>query len=337
MPEAHDQAPSEAQNDGQNDARPDIVRCALTETCNVYPLPARLEELAGLRGRMDEIRAANVAHHVRLIEAAAVRGARLLGMGELFPAPYFGLTADPMWIELAEDAYTGPTVTTLRAAAASHRMIVVAPIYERCADSGERFNTAVVIDEQGEILGTYRKTHIPHGTNEQGTFVETFYYGRSDGRMRSLAANVSTSPFFPVFRTSLGNIGVATCYDRHFEGVMRTLAQQGAEIVLSPAVTFGEKSRRMWELEFPVDAARHNLFIGGSNRRGKEPPWNQEYFGASYFVGPNGRCDNLSDHAELVIADLDLGELRRPDPSGWNLPRDTRPDIYDAPRSPARK
>jgi beta-ureidopropionase len=308
----------------------DVVRCALTETINVFPLPATPADLPSLRGRMDEIRAANVEHHVRLVAAAAAAGVRVLGMGELFPAPYFALGRDPMWLDLAEDAYTGPTVTTLRAAAARHRMILIAPIYERCADTDRRFNTAVVIDEQGEILGTYRKTHIPHGANEQGSFVETFYYERSDGGMRSFAANVSQNRFFPVFRTSVGKIGVATCYDRHFEGVMRTLAQQGAELVFSPAVTFGEKSRRMWELEFPVDAARHNLFIGGSNRRGKEPPWNQEYFGASYFVGPNGRCDNLSEHAELVISDLDLGELRRPDPSGWNLPRDTRPDIYDA-------
>lgn len=337
MPEAQSDNKPESKPDNKPESRPDVVRCAVTETANVFPLPATLAELPALRGRLDEVRAANVHHHVRLIEAAAMRGVQLLGMGELFPAPYFALTMDPMWIELAEDAYTGPTITTLRAVARTHRMVLVAPIYERCADSGERFNTAVIIDEHGEILGSYRKTHIPHGANEQGAFVETFYYGRSDGRMRSLAANVSSNQFFPVFRTSLGNIGVATCYDRHFEGVMRTLAQQGAEIVLSPAVTFGEKSRRMWELEFPVDAARHNLFIGGSNRRGKEPPWNQEYFGASYFVGPNGRCDDLSDHVELIISDLDLGELRRPDPSGWNLPRDTRPDIYDAGRGAAAK
>jgi N-carbamoylputrescine amidase len=313
----------------------EIVRCAMTETINVFPLPGKLDELPLLHGRMDEIRAANVAHHVRLIATAAAAGVRVVGMGELFAAPYFALSRDPMWLELAEDAYTGPTVTTLRAAAATHRMILIAPIYERCADTGRRFNTAVVIDEQGDILGSYRKAHIPHGANEQGSFVETFYYERSDGGMRSFAANVSRNRFFPVFRTAVGKIGVATCYDRHFEGVMRTLAQQGAEIVFSPAVTFGDKSQRMWELEFPVDAARHNLFIGGSNRRGTEPPWHQEYFGASYFVGPNGRCDNASEHAELVIADLDLGALRRPDPSGWNLPRDTRPDIYDAHAQPS--
>ena len=59
-----------------------------------------------------------------------------------------------------------------------------------------------------------------------------------------------------------------------------------------------------------------------------EPPWNQEFFGASYFVGPNGRLPRIDSPEDLVVADLDIGELRRSDPSGWNLARDRRPDIY---------
>ena len=132
-----------------------------------------------------------------------------------------------------------------------------------------------------------------------------------------------------MFETRLVRLGVAICYDRHFEGVMSALAENGAELVMSPAVTFGEKSRRMWDLEFPVDAARHNLFIGGSNRRGVEPPWTQEYFGASYFAGPSGVIPNVtSPTSDLVVADLDLDALSGPDSSGWNLTRDRRPSIY---------
>ncbi|HRB11906.1 MAG TPA: nitrilase-related carbon-nitrogen hydrolase, partial [Vicinamibacteria bacterium] len=150
-----------------------------------------------------------------------------------------------------------------------------------------------------------------------------------DGELGTWPRNLSRNRFFPVFETRLVRLGVAICYDRHFEGVMSALAGNGAELVLSPAVTFGEKSRRMWDLEFPVDAARHNLYIGGSNRRGVEPPWTQEYFGASYFAGPGGVLPRIpSPTDELVIADLDLDVLRGPDPSGWNLPRDRRPTIY---------
>jgi N-carbamoylputrescine amidase len=306
-----------------------IVVAAMTQTVNAYrEMPDTVAGLSLLAGRLGDVRKANVDHHLGLLVEAARQGARVVGLGELFPAPYFALTRDPLWIALAEDAREGETVTAIRAAAQSLGLVVVAPIYEQCAATGKRFNTAVVVGPEGEVLGTYRKTHIPHGRNEQGSFHEDLYYERSDGGNLLGPANVSRNPFFPVFATAVGRIGVAICYDRHFEGVMSALAREGAELVFSPAVTFGAKSRRMWHHEFPVDAARHNLFIGGSNRKGAEPPWGQPYFGESYFVGPNGPAADVSTHPELVVAALDLGELAAGDPSGWNLPRDVRPDIY---------
>lgn len=305
-----------------------IVRAALTQTVNAYrDMPRTIAELPRLAGKLDEVRHANVEHHVELLHAAAEQGARVICFGELFTAPYFALGKDPMWRALAEDAEHGPTVTRLRAVAREAAMIVIAPIYE-LEPSGKRFNTAVVIDERGELLGKYKKTHIPHGANEQGSFHEDFYYDRSDGRNGRGAAHVSNNDHFPVFATSIGRIGIAICYDRHFEGVAWSLANGGAELVFSPAVTFGAKSARMWPLEFQVDAARHNLILGASNRKGSEPPWNQPYFGGSHFVGPDGPFADLSKDPELVIADLDLEALTRSDPSGWNLPRDTRPEIY---------
>lgn len=307
-----------------------IVRVALTETCNAYsPMPATLAGLADLADRLDAVREANVAHNCALIDQAADRGAALVGLGELCTAPYFAIGTDPMWLPLAEDPVEGPSVRAFRERARARGVVVVAPIFERCPQSGLRFNTAVVIDERGEVLGKYRKTHIPEGSNELGSFHERFYYGPSDGRLGEMPGNIAQSPYFPVFQTARFRLGVAICYDRHFEGVMRSLAAGGAEIVLSPAITFGAKSRRMWELEFEVDAARHRLFIGGSNRRGAEPPWNQDFFGASHFAGPSGRVAPLPACPEgLVIADLDLAELRGPDPSGWDLQRDRRPAIY---------
>ncbi len=292
-----------------------VVRAALTETKNVYAgMPERVEELGCLSDKLEEIRAANVCHHIELMEAASTQGVQVICFGELFPAPYFALGTDPMWIPMAEDARCGRTVTELREAARRLGLIVIAPIYEK--DGEKRFNTAVVIDEKGETLGKFRKAHIPFGGNEQGSFHENFYYGRSDAP--DMAA------LFPVFDTSVGKIGVSICYDRHFYYVMPALARQGAELIFSPAITFGSKSQRMWHMEFPTDAARFNVFIGGSNRKGSEKPWNQPYFGESYFVGPNGLCENLSEHPNLIIADIDLTTLSEPDPSGWNLPRDTR-------------
>jgi N-carbamoylputrescine amidase len=301
----------------------------MTQTLNAFPdMPSRVEDLGMLAGRLDDVRRANVDHHLGLVERAASAGVKAICLGELFPGPYFALRSDAMWTALAEDALSGKTVTALRAAAERHSLVIVAPIYELDSKSGKRFNTAVVIDEHGEVLGTYRKTHIPHGANEQASFHENLYYERGDGQNLLGPSNVAKNPYFPVWQTSVGKIGVAICYDRHFEGVMASLAGGGAEVVFCPAVTFGAKSQRMWRLEFAVDAARHNVFIGGSNRAGAEPPWGQAYFGDTHFVGPNGAVAEVGGYANLVVADLDLEELTRGDPSGWNLPRDIRHDIY---------
>lgn len=304
-----------------------IVRAALTQTVNAFAgMPERVEDLGRLEGRLEDVRRANVDHHVELIRTACIAGAQIVCLGELFTAPYFALSKNPMWKALAEDPAGGPTITRLREVATELAVVLIAPVYELDAQTGNRFNTAVVIDSGGRVLGKYRKAHIPCGANEQGEFVETFYYGRSEGPQNEPSECIlGDNPYFPVFKTRVGRVGVAICYDRHFEGVVAALAKAGAQIVFSPAVTFGAKSQRLWEHEFLVDACRHRVFIGGSNRKGVEKPWNQPYFGASYFAGPDGeKLAALSAPAELVIADLDLGTLQQPDPSGWNLRRDTR-------------
>ncbi len=311
------------------------VRVAMTETCNAYRhMPATVADLAQLLPKLEEVRRANVQHTIELIGAAAKAGAQVVGLGELFTAPYFALgeISDEiarMWRGLAEDAATGPTVLELCQTARQHGVILVAPVYELDAATGERFNSAVLIDENGLILGKYRKNHIPSGTNDQGTFSETLFYGPGQAALgNDPATNRSNSDHFPVFHTSAGCIGISICYDRHFEGVISTLAKNGAQIVFSPAVTFGQHSRLMWDLEFVVDAARHKLFIAGSNRKGIESPWNQKFFGASFFAGPNGKVPSLECSAGLVMADLNLEELSGAGSSGWDLERDARPEIY---------
>lgn len=306
----------------------ELLRAALTETRNAFDaMPESVDDLASLAGRMEELRAANVAHHQDLARRAADAGAHLVCFGELFTGPYFALGADELWFGLAEDALGGPTAAALRETARELQLVLVAPLFER-TESGRRFNTAIVIDADGALLGRYRKVHIPSGRNERAAFCETFYYDASDGDLGNGPADVSSNPYFPVFETAVGRIGVATCYDRHFEGVMRSLAHNGAQLVLSPAVTFGERSRRMWDLEFAVDAARHRLFIGGSNRRGAEAPWGVEFFGASGFWGPQGALATVAGPAQLVLADLDLAALEKDDGAGWDLARDGRPDTY---------
>lgn len=299
-----------------------VLRVAATETKNAFgDMPERIEDLPRLAGRMDEIRDANLAHHEALARQAAAIGVRAMSFGELFTAPYFATVEDPMWLGLAEDALTGPTATRLAKLAAELRMVLVAPLFEHDATNGRRYNTAVVIDADGRVLGRYRKTHIPHGANEKNQFRERFYYG---------AADDSLTPYFPVFETKVGRVGVAICYDRHFEGVMRSLVAGGAELIFSPAITFGDKSEHFWEREFEVDAMRHRVFIVGSNRLGVEPPFGVHYFGRSHVAGPDGRVPSQRDLPNMIWADVDLDVISSTDGSGWNLVRDRRPDIYTA-------
>lgn len=282
-----------------------------------------------LADKLDDLCRANIEHHVSLIERAAGMGAQVIGLGELFAGPYFALGREAMWRGLAEDAHAGPTVGTMGRAAREHGVVIVAPIYELDAQAGVRYNTALVIDADGSLVGKYRKTHIPMGRNEQGSFDEQYYYDAGRVPMNEPSSRIlGDHPSFPVFQTAAGRIGVAICYDRHFEGVMGTLARSGAQLIVCPAVTFGEQSRRMWPMEFAVDAMRHRVFIGGSNRVGREAPWNQDYFGDSHFVGPSGRLEDVSDDPLLIVSDCDLASLETPDPSGWDLVRDRRDDLF---------
>ena len=291
-----------------------IVRAAMTETKNVAEIPEEIDAQA-----IESIRQANVQHNISLIRKAAEQGAQIVCLGELFAMPYFAYKSeyDERWREAAESVETGKTVQELCAVARELSLVVIAPIYEVAEDG--HYNTAVVID-QGEVLGKYRKNHIPHGGNEKGPFTEGFYYGRSDnGEMNAGREKVVGDAMFPVFITSVGKVGVSICNDRHFEYECRMLANGGAEIVVSPAITFGEVSERAWEVEFPADALRNDIFVGGSNRKGREFADGPEFFGRSYFVGPDcKRLESVSESGELVIADVDL-ELIGQDLAGWRL------------------
>jgi beta-ureidopropionase len=302
-----------------------VLRAAMTQTVNAYPgMPETVEGLEQLAGQLGAIRDANLQHHAELIAQAAAEGAQIIGLGELFTGPYFALEQRLFWREMAESSFDGPSVRFLQDQARCHQMVIVAPIYEQAADG--YFNTAVFIDADGSRLGHYRKTHIPQGGNEQGSFDERFYYRSSMGEPQ--AGSLSDNPFFPVFQTAVARVGAAICFDRHFEGVMSSLAAGGAELVFSPAVTFGAKSQLLWQKEFQVDATRHQIFIGGSNRKGSEAPWHNPYFGETHFVGPNGACPNLTAHPNLVVADLPLSDLTGADPAGWGLQRNRRKECY---------
>ena len=125
-------------------------------------------------------------------------------------------------------------------------MVMVLPIYEE-EQPGVYYNTAVVVDADGTILGKYRKHHIPN----LDKFWEKFYF-----RPGNLG--------YPVFETAVGPIGVYICYDRHFPEGWRELGLNGAQIVFNPNATKPGLSNRLWEIEQPAAAAANGYFVAAA-------------------------------------------------------------------------
>ena len=136
-----------------------------------------------------------IAKHEQFARDAAADGAQVICFQELFYGPYFGITEDAKYYDYAEPA-DGPIVQRFAALAKELNLVMVLPIYEE-EQPGVYYNTAVVVDADGTILGKYRKHHIPHIDK----FWEKFYF--RPGNMG-----------YPVFDTSVGKIGRASCRER---------------------------------------------------------------------------------------------------------------------------
>ena len=261
---------------------------------------------------IEAIRERMIAVHLPLIEDAARQGVRVLGLQEVFSAPYFPATIDDKWFAAAEAVPDGPTTRAMRDAAKRHGMVIVSPVYER--DRGGAFyNTAAVVDADGQYLGKFRKIHIP---KIEG-FDEKHYF--ADGDLG-----------YPVFDTAVGKVGVYICYDRHFPEGWRALALGGAELVFNPSATFKGVSDHLWNLEQVGAAIANGIFVGTNNRVGTEPSLgNHVFYGSSYFCDPRGEilAQGGDEDDALVVAALDLDQIREVRDT-WQFFRDRRPETY---------
>ena len=278
-----------------------IVKCAHIQASNALS-----------EGTPNEIKQAMIDKHLPLIDQAGAAGVQILCLQEIFSGPYFCAEQDTKWYQTAE-TIPGPTTDLMAEYAKKYKMVIVVPIYEE-AISGVYYNTAAVIDADGTYLGKFRKIHIPH---TWPGFWEKFYF--KPGNLG-----------FPVFETAYAKIGIYICYDRHFPECARVLALNGAEILFNPSATTTGKSQYLWEMEQPAQAVANGVFIGANNRVGIEKPWEfGEFYGSSYFVNPKVELlvKGSSDQDEVVIADLDLEEIRMVR-DGWQFFRDRRPEMY---------
>jgi beta-ureidopropionase len=264
---------------------------------------------------IEKVKQAMIDKHIKLIGEAATKGVQILSLQELFYGPYFCAEQETKWYSLVEEIPNGPTVKLMQEIAKKYGMVLVIPIYE-VENQGVYYNTTAVIDADGKYLGKYRKHHIPHcGPG----FWEKFYF--KPGNLG-----------YPVFKTAFADIGVYTCYDRHFPEGARVLGLNGAEIVFNPSATVAGLSEYLWELEQPAHAVANGYFIGAINRVGTEPPWNiGEFYGKSYFCNPRGKIIAQAgrDKDEIVVADLNLDEIIEVR-NIWQFYRDRRPETYEA-------
>jgi beta-ureidopropionase len=282
---------------------PRIVRCSLIQAAN-----AAAPDLP-----LNQVKQAMIDKHVAYIGQAAKAGARVICLQEIFFGPYFCAEQETRWYDMTEEVPGGPTMKLMRDLARQHHVAIIVPVYER-EQEGFYYNTAGVINADGEFLGKYRKTHIPHVAPG---FWEKFYF-----RPGNLG--------YPVFDLGFCKIGVYICYDRHFPEGARALGLNGAEIVFNPSATVAGLSEHLWTLEQPAHAVANGYFIAAINRVGNEAPWNiGEFYGSSYFCNPRGKifAQAARDKDEVLTADLDLDMIREVR-QVWQFFRDRRPDMY---------
>jgi beta-ureidopropionase len=284
---------------------PRVVRCSLIQAANAASPDLPLAQ----------VKQAMLDKHVAYIDQAAKAGAQIICLQEIFYGPYFCAEQQTRWYDSTEEVPGGPTMKLMQDLARKHHAAIIVPVYER-EQEGIYYNTAGVINADGEFLGKYRKTHIPHVAPG---FWEKFYF-----RPGNLG--------YPVFDLGFCKIGVYICYDRHFPEGARALGLNGAEIVFNPSATVAGLSEYLWKLEQPAHAVANGYFIAAINRVGTEAPWNiGEFYGSSYFCNPRGQifAQASRDKDEVLTADLDLDQIREVRQT-WQFFRDRRPDMYEA-------
>ncbi|HNQ46467.1 MAG TPA: nitrilase-related carbon-nitrogen hydrolase [Syntrophorhabdus sp.] len=263
-------------------------------------------KIAGIQFACSVDKDKNVENALRTIDAAISNGASIICFQELFNLPWFPKDRDEKAFELSESIY-GDTVKAMREKAKSAGIVILLPIFEK--DKTRFYNSCVVVDENGEVAGVYRKIHIP----DISLWEEKFYFSAGDKG-------------FPVFQTSFGKIGIQISWDNLYPEGTRILTLKGADIIFAPtACAF--KSQHLWQTAISGNAIANGVFIMRVNRAGSEEK--QDFYGASFCVNPEGELiggpTGIADSVLLADVDFDyLQHIRRE----WPLLRERKPENY---------
>lgn len=259
-----------------------------------------------------------VERMVNLVRQAGAQGVDLLSFPEAALTPFF-----PGEVHLEDrdrffDEVPSPLTEPLFREARSHGIAFVLAYAER--EGTHRYNSAIVVDGDGTIVGKYRKVHIPlvlFPTPGQANYEKLYFEPGNLG--------------FPVFQTRKARIGVQICYDRRFPEGYRILALKGAEVIVNPTcmATYNEKDRSAsWELLLQARALENQVFVLAPNKAGQEGT--RTNIGRSFIASPVGgqilvQADKDDD--QLVVARVDLEDVATTR-AKLPLARDRRVELY---------
>jgi len=266
----------------------------------------------------------NLRLAVSRVEEAARAGAAVICLPELFRSQYFCQREDAAAFDLAEPV-PGPTTVALGEVAQKLGVVVIAPLFERRA-AGLYHNTAAILDSTGELVGLYRKMHIP----DDPAYYEKFYFAPGDRG-------------FPAFATSAGRLGVLICWDQWYPEAARLVALEGASVIFYPTAIgwhpqekerFGRAQHDAWRTVQRAHAIANGVYVAAVNRVGQEKLAGAsgqgiEFWGSSFLSDPFGEvlAEAAVDREEILCGEIDLDrieEVRR----NWPFLRDRRIDAY---------
>ncbi|MHB9014170.1 MAG: carbon-nitrogen hydrolase [Ignavibacteriaceae bacterium] len=266
----------------------------------------------------------NLSKAISWIEKAADEGGEVICLPELFSSQYFCQKEDIKFFNLAE-SIPGKTTKAIGEIARKRKVVVVVPLFEKRAP-GIYHNSLVVIDNTGEIIGLYRKMHIP----DDPAFYEKFYFTPGDLG-------------FKAFETSAGKIGTLICWDQWFPEAARITAMMGASILFYPTaigwhphekLEHGKAQFESWQTIQKGHAVANGIYVAAVNRVGLEKLTEEsegiEFWGSSFIADPQGIiiAQASAGKEEIIFADVDLSRIEYVR-QNWPFFRDRRTDSYD--------
>ncbi len=275
--------------------------------------PNRLS-LAVIQCGLDQARELNVARVVGHIREAAEKGAQVILAPELFEGPYFPRVEDEDFFDWARPLEGNPTLKRMCELAKELGVVLPYSWFEKAGQA--YYNSLAMIDADGELLGVYRKSHIPDGPG----YEEKYYFRPGDTGFR-------------VWSTKHGKIGVGICWDQWFPECARAMALMGAEVLMYPTAIggepkSGEDTKDPWQRVMIGHAVANSIPVAAANRIGDEG--GQVFYGSSFIADPRGdKLEELGrEDAGILVHTFDRKALARRRAS-WGFFRDRRPDLYD--------